>query len=158
MSSTCIEGDARDDVFVLLPNNDRTWMLGLLETLEGIQYEHEAHEKLVGEVYLGPVKACLFVLRLNACSFQQTHSDSLSKYSDMVETILDLAPLDTHTYTIKPDYDEGLRRLAVKLMEVGSVLRSNLLVGWLDLAKHSPGKGRTGRRALCCRQESRTRS
>ncbi|KAI9568665.1 DNA mismatch repair protein [Boletus coccyginus] len=77
-------------------------MPGLLETLEGIQYEHSAHEKLVEEVYLGPFR---------------THSDSLSKYSDMVETTLDLASLDTHTYTIKPEYDEGLQRLATKLME-----------------------------------------
>jgi len=37
----------------------------------------------------------------------------------MVETTLDLASLDTHTYTIKPEYDEGLQRLATKLMEVG---------------------------------------
>ena len=46
----------------------------------------------------------------------------------MVETTLDLASLDTHTYTIKPDYDEGLQRLAAKLMEVCSVLRSLLIV------------------------------
>ncbi|KAH0834904.1 DNA mismatch repair protein [Lanmaoa asiatica] len=77
-------------------------MPGLLETLETIQYEHEAHEKLVQEVYLDPFRNL---------------SDSLSKYSDMVETTLDLASLDTHTYTIKPDYDEGLQRLAAKLME-----------------------------------------
>ena len=50
---------------------------------------------------------------------QQTLSDNLVKYSDMVETTLDLASLDTHTYTIKPEYDEGLQRLAAKLMEVG---------------------------------------
>lgn len=37
----------------------------------------------------------------------------------MVETTLDLASLDRHTYTIKPEYDEGLQRLAAKLMEVG---------------------------------------
>ncbi|KAF8434863.1 DNA mismatch repair protein [Boletus edulis BED1] len=77
-------------------------MPGFIETLEGIQYEHVAHEKLVEEVYLRPLR---------------TLSDSLSKYSDMVETTLDLASLDTHTYTIKPEYDEGLRRLAAKLME-----------------------------------------
>ncbi|KAF8551428.1 DNA mismatch repair protein [Imleria badia] len=77
-------------------------MPGLVETLEEIQYEHEAHRKLVEEVYLTPFK---------------TLSESLSKYSDMVETTLDLASLDTHTYTIKPEYDEGLQRLAAKLME-----------------------------------------
>ena len=36
----------------------------------------------------------------------------------MVETTLDLASLDTHTYTLKPEYDEGLQALAEKLMEV----------------------------------------
>ena len=103
-------------------------MPGLLETLEGIRYKHEAHEKPVEEVYLGPFRACPFVLQLNACSFQRTRSDSLSKYPDMAETSLDLASLDTHTYTIKPDCDEGLQRLAAKLMEVGSVLRYKLLM------------------------------
>lgn len=41
-----------------MPNNDRKQMPGLLETLEGIQYEHEAHGKLVEEVYLGPFRVC----------------------------------------------------------------------------------------------------
>jgi hypothetical protein len=50
----------------------------------------------------------------------QLLSTNLSKYSDMVETTLDLASLDTHTYAIKPEYDEGLQGLATKLMEVSS--------------------------------------
>ena len=33
-------------------------MPGLLETLEDIQYGHEAHRKLVEEVYLGPLRVC----------------------------------------------------------------------------------------------------
>lgn len=33
-------------------------MPGLLETLEDIQYGHEAHRKLVEEVYLGPFRVC----------------------------------------------------------------------------------------------------
>ncbi|KIM69472.1 hypothetical protein SCLCIDRAFT_1207895 [Scleroderma citrinum Foug A] len=78
-------------------------MPGLLETLSGIDYEHEAHRTLVKEVYLE-----LF----------GTHSEKLTKYSEMVETTLDLASLDTHTYTIKPEYDEGLLALAEKIMEV----------------------------------------
>ncbi|KAI6001586.1 DNA mismatch repair protein [Pisolithus orientalis] len=78
-------------------------MPGLIETLDGIQHEHEAHRALVNETYLEPFR---------------THSDKLSKYSEMVETTLDLASLDTHTYTIKPEYDEGLQTLAAKLMEV----------------------------------------
>ncbi|KIJ14608.1 hypothetical protein PAXINDRAFT_163339 [Paxillus involutus ATCC 200175] len=77
-------------------------MPGLLETLEGIAYEHEAHRALVEDVYLGPFRLL---------------STNLSKYSDMVETTLDLASLDTHTYAIKPEYDEGLQGLATKLME-----------------------------------------
>ncbi|KAF8546585.1 hypothetical protein OG21DRAFT_1527736 [Imleria badia] len=40
-----------------------------------------------------------------------------SRNTDMVETTLDLASLGTHTYTIKPEYDEVLRRLATKVME-----------------------------------------
>ncbi|KAI9459285.1 DNA mismatch repair protein MutS [Boletus coccyginus] len=99
-----IEGDAHDNdnMSIPQPNHVCKQMLGFLETLEGVQYEHSAHEKLVEEVYLGPFR---------------THSDSLSKSSDMVETTLDLASLDTHIYTIKPEYDEGLQRLATKLME-----------------------------------------
>ncbi|KAH7882344.1 DNA mismatch repair protein [Phlebopus sp. FC_14] len=78
-------------------------MPGLLETLESIQYEHEVHRSLVEEVYLGPFRSL---------------STNLSKYSDMVETTLDLDSLDTHTYAIKPEYDEGLQGLAAKLMEI----------------------------------------
>ncbi|KAL4078153.1 muts domain V-domain-containing protein [Scleroderma yunnanense] len=78
-------------------------MPGLLETLDGIQYEYEAHRTLVKEMYLEPFG---------------THSEKLTKYSEMVETTLDLASLDTHTYTIKPEYDEGLQALASKLMEL----------------------------------------
>lgn len=43
------------------PNNDHKQMPGLLETLEGIQYEHDAHGKLVEEVYLGPFRVGLFI-------------------------------------------------------------------------------------------------
>lgn len=39
-------------------------MPGLVETLEGIQYEHEAHEKLVEEVYLAPFKVCLILVKI----------------------------------------------------------------------------------------------
>lgn len=78
-------------------------MPGLIETLDSAQHEHEAHKALVCETYLEPFRA---------------HSDKLSKYSEMVETTLDLASLETHTYTIKPEYDEGLQALAAKLMEV----------------------------------------
>ena len=71
----------------------------------------------------------------------------------MVETTLNLALLDTHTYTINPDYDGGLQRLAAKLMEVSSVPRSELSID----RNHSLGKGQSGRRAPRRRQGSRTR-
>ncbi|KAF9226411.1 DNA mismatch repair protein [Gyrodon lividus] len=93
-------------------------MPGLLETLEGIQYEREAHRALVEEMYLGPFKVL---------------STNLSKYSDMVETTLDLASLDTHTYAIKPEYDEGLQGLATKLMEVRDGLDAEHRVVGKDL-------------------------
>ena len=41
-------------------------MPGLLETLEGIQYEHDAHEKLAEETYLRLFKACLFISQSDA--------------------------------------------------------------------------------------------
>ncbi|KAG6332316.1 hypothetical protein ID866_6775 [Astraeus odoratus] len=78
-------------------------MPGLIEILEGVEYEHEVHRALVKGVYLEPFRM---------------HSDKLSKYSEMVEATLDLDSLETHTYTIKPEYDEGLQVLATKLMEV----------------------------------------
>ena len=42
-------------------------MSGLLETLEGIQYEQATHEKLVDEVYPGPFKVRLLISELDAC-------------------------------------------------------------------------------------------
>ncbi|KIK97618.1 hypothetical protein PAXRUDRAFT_824778 [Paxillus rubicundulus Ve08.2h10] len=93
-------------------------MPGLLKTLEGIEYEREAHRALVEKVYLGPFRLL---------------STNLSKYSDMVETTLDLASLDTHTYTIKPEYDEGLQGLATKLMEARDGLDAEHRVAGKDL-------------------------
>lgn len=54
----------------------------------------------------------------------------------MVETTLDLASLDTHTYTLKPEYDEGLQALAEKLMEVTSlseISQGTTLVGLMHI-------------------------
>lgn len=59
----------------------------------------------------------------------------------MVETTLDLASLDTHTYTIKPEYDEGLLALAEKIMEVScscfyplsEMYRSSLVPGLMHV-------------------------
>lgn len=36
----------------------------------------------------------------------------------MVEQTIDLKELDRHNYVIKPDYDQNLKRLAMKLSEV----------------------------------------
>jgi DNA mismatch repair protein MSH2 len=36
----------------------------------------------------------------------------------MVEQTIDLKELDRHNYVIKPDYDQNLKRLALKLSEV----------------------------------------
>lgn len=38
----------------------------------------------------------------------------------MVEQTIDLTKLDTHSYVIKPEYDERLGKLAEKLFEVSS--------------------------------------
>ncbi|KAG1815227.1 DNA mismatch repair protein [Suillus subaureus] len=76
---------------------------GLLETLEGVQYEHEEHKELIDEVYIKPF---------------QTVNDNLVKYGEMVESTLDLEELENHNYAIKPDYDERLQTLADKLVEI----------------------------------------
>ncbi|KAG1721396.1 DNA mismatch repair protein MutS [Suillus paluster] len=76
---------------------------GLLEALEGLQYEHEEHKELIDEVYIKPFQAI---------------NDNLVKYGEMVESTLDLAELENHNYAIKPDYDERLQTLADKLVEI----------------------------------------
>lgn len=97
-------------------------MPGLIEALGDIQYKNEAHRILVEGVYLDPFRVCPIssCWRLNSYWLGQNLSDKLSKYTDMVETTLDLASLETHTYTIKPEYDDGLQALATKLMEVAN--------------------------------------
>lgn len=48
----------------------------------------------------------------------QEHNQNLEKYSEMVEQTLDLDELSSHNFVIKPDYDDRLRELADKLMEI----------------------------------------
>ncbi|KAB5589999.1 DNA mismatch repair protein msh-2 [Ceratobasidium theobromae] len=48
----------------------------------------------------------------------EEYSTSLSKYTEMVESTIDLKELDRHNYVIKPDYDENLKRLSLKLAQV----------------------------------------
>ncbi|KAG2066034.1 DNA mismatch repair protein [Suillus decipiens] len=76
---------------------------GLLEALEGVQYEHEEHKELIDEIYIKPF---------------QVVNDNLVKYGEMVESTLDLEELENHNYAIKPDYDERLQTLADKLVEI----------------------------------------
>ena len=57
-------------------------------------------------------------------TFHQEHSKSLEKYSEMVEQTLDLDELSSHNFVIKPDYDERLRELADKLVEIRDGLDS----------------------------------
>lgn len=48
----------------------------------------------------------------------QEHNESLSKYAEMVEQTIDLEQLDRHVYMIKPDYDERLKALSARIIEV----------------------------------------
>jgi DNA mismatch repair protein MSH2 len=49
---------------------------------------------------------------------EQEHETGLSKYSEMVESTIDLAELDRHNYVIKPDYDATLKQIAEKIAAV----------------------------------------
>lgn len=42
----------------------------------------------------------------------------MQKYSELVEQTIDLDELSSHNFVIKPDYDERLRELADKLIEI----------------------------------------
>ncbi|OCB91766.1 DNA mismatch repair protein MSH2 [Sanghuangporus baumii] len=78
---------------------------GLIEALEAVETENVDHTRLVEEVYLVKLKV-------------PEHSQNLEKYSEMVEQTLDLDELSSHNFVIKPDYDDKLRELANKLMEI----------------------------------------
>lgn len=105
-------------------------MNGLIETLEGIETENIAHSRLIEETYLIQLKVSLFIIfasRRQAeliITFHQEYSKSLEKYSEMVEQTLDLDELSSHNFVIKPDYDERLRELADKLVEIRDGLDS----------------------------------
>ncbi|KAG1815220.1 uncharacterized protein BJ212DRAFT_1577730 [Suillus subaureus] len=86
---------SRSSVRLILPNPVPL----LLETLEGVQYEHKDHRKLIDEIYTKP--------------FQTVNN--LVKYGEMIESTLDLK---NHNYAIKPGYDERLQALADKLVEI----------------------------------------
>ncbi|KAH8110312.1 DNA mismatch repair protein MSH2 [Phellopilus nigrolimitatus] len=82
---------------------------GLIGVLEAVETENVDHTKLIEETYLVKLKE---------------HSQNMEKYSEMVEQTLDLDELSSHNFVIKPDYDDRLRELADKLMEVRDGLDS----------------------------------
>ncbi|QRV82157.1 DNA mismatch repair protein MutS [Ceratobasidium sp. AG-Ba] len=75
---------------------------GLIMTLQAVG-EEDLHKTLIKTQYVDAL---------------EEYSTSLSKYTEMVEQTIDLKELDRHNYVIKPDYDQGLKRLAMKLSEV----------------------------------------
>ncbi|KAF4581359.1 MutS-like protein [Pleurotus pulmonarius] len=46
------------------------------------------------------------------------HTESLTKYGEMVEETIDLDQLDNHNIVIKPEYDNELKKISEKLTEV----------------------------------------
>ncbi|KAF8755593.1 DNA mismatch repair [Rhizoctonia solani] len=76
---------------------------GLIMTLQAVGEESDPAKALIKSQYLDEL---------------QEYSSSLSKYTEMVEQTIDLKELDRHNYVIKPDYDQNLKRLALKLSEV----------------------------------------
>ena len=42
----------------------------------------------------------------------------MQKYSELVEQTIDLDELSSHNFVIKPDYDEQLKELSEKLIEI----------------------------------------
>ncbi|KAI5118904.1 hypothetical protein M0805_002819 [Coniferiporia weirii] len=84
-------------------------LTGLMEALGSIETENVDFTRLIEEVYLVKLKE---------------HSQNLEKYSEMVEQTLDLDELSSHNFVIRPDYDDRLRELANKLMEIRDGLDS----------------------------------
>ncbi|CAE6417143.1 unnamed protein product [Rhizoctonia solani] len=76
---------------------------GLIMTLQAVGDEGDPAKQLIKSQYLDEL---------------EEYSTSLSKYTEMVEQTIDLKELDRHNYVIKPDYDQNLKRLALKLSEV----------------------------------------
>ncbi|KAG8936053.1 MutS-like protein [Tulasnella sp. 408] len=77
---------------------------GLKTALEEIEYhmDKEDHKDLIKSQYLDKLEVAI---------------TNLEKYTEMVESTLDLEQLDHHMYVIKPEYDERLQSLADILTE-----------------------------------------
>ncbi|KAG8982990.1 MutS-like protein, partial [Tulasnella sp. 427] len=78
---------------------------GLKTSIEEIEYhiDKEDHKDLIKTQYLDKLEVAI---------------TNLEKYTEMVESTLDLEQLDHHMYVIKPEYDERLQALADTLTEV----------------------------------------
>ena len=94
-------------------------MPDIIKTLEPLESENEEYQALLETTYLKPLR----VSRSDPSphpftNSPQDHNENLSKYAEMVEQTIDLEQLDRHVYMIKPDYDERLKALSTKIMEV----------------------------------------
>ncbi|KAF8531333.1 DNA mismatch repair protein MSH2 [Gautieria morchelliformis] len=78
-------------------------MPDLINALKEIDSEKPEHRKLIEEQYVENL---------------QEHESNLQKYVEMVEQTLDLSDTSSHTYVIKPEYDERLQDLAEQLSEL----------------------------------------
>lgn len=76
---------------------------GMIDVLKEIETEDLNHSKLIEETYLSKL---------------EEHNSNLANYSEMVEKTIDLDELSSHNFVIKPDYDDRLRELADKIMEI----------------------------------------
>lgn len=87
--------------------------------MKEIESEKPEHRKLVGEQYVESIQVSQLFNgsqgRLLRRGCIQEHEGNLQKYVEMVEQTLDLSDTSSHTYVIKPEYDEGLQDLAEQL-------------------------------------------
>ncbi|KIJ24074.1 hypothetical protein M422DRAFT_39300 [Sphaerobolus stellatus SS14] len=74
----------------------------LIGILQGMMSEDVTAAHAIGEQYVAVFKE---------------HEEHLQKYTEMVEQTLDLSDTHSHTYVIKPEYDERLQELAEQLAE-----------------------------------------
>ncbi|KAF8508246.1 DNA mismatch repair protein [Hysterangium stoloniferum] len=79
----------------------------LIATLRNIESETTTSPKLIGEQYVEQL---------------QEYENNLQKYVEMVEQTLDLSDTSSHTYVIKPEYDERLQDIATELGEQRDLL------------------------------------
>ncbi|KAF8582578.1 DNA mismatch repair protein [Ramaria rubella] len=72
----------------------------LIQTLKDVESAKFENQQLVQEQYVEKL---------------QEHEGNLQKYAEMVEQTIDLSDTSSHTYVIKPEYDERLQDLAEEL-------------------------------------------